>query len=249
MTSGVSAGKVERSTSRCSCSTLRFVPRRSHEQDHAVDAAVAPLGLAATLRRLDVVQVGLGIDADRAGTIQLHIPRPQIPGSADEHFGAPPEHRMQSLAEAPDQPELAAIPNRRALRIRLQAEAQPERGAVDGQLVQAWRQALRPFGAADTRLVQPGDVGHVLLAEACRQPGIAQLEADLPEQLASLSPTPEAGSIGCRHGSTMPAAPWPGLHPRCARPAPALRSRCAAASLALCCRVAAACPGPGPETA
>lgn len=103
-----------------------IVARRGDQEHDAVNTAIPPLRLTASLECLEVMQPRLSIDPDAPAALQANVPRALVAQAADRCLAVPAEGPVETCAEPLQDSELGRIADRRTVRIGLETEVQAE---------------------------------------------------------------------------------------------------------------------------
>ncbi len=163
--------------------------RVRHEQDDAGDTQIALLGSDRSFERLDVVEVGLGLDEDvEPIALDEGVAASMVARDRDRDLRSPSKSWAKPLVQPVQEGEVAAISDRIPVGVQPDAELQAEDSG----------QACDKVDRQDARLPAECPLDR------------ARADAEPPSQLAKAEPTRKAGIVELGRGPRSKLTTSPG---------------------------------------
>ena len=215
-------GKPRRELIPVSLDERPVVARAGQHQDDRIHAAVAQLQGEAPFECLEVGRSRLRLHADSpACATDESVPRTQVAGDRQRHFGSPADRAMDVLPQLAKESHVGAIADRLAGRIGARGDLQPDD-----------RQEPAEPGERDVRRQAALDSGHLLPAQPDRPTDVCLAQApvdprppELGREFRRDSPSPiGAHRCGAAASPHLPMIGTEAYLPLTGSPGPAWRA-------------------------
>jgi hypothetical protein len=117
---------------------------------------------------------------------------------------------MKDPTEAPEEGDLGSVSDRRSGRVRTNAQPEPDDGGDDRNAAERHERSGPTLDPAHRFVRHARCTGHRRLADAGREPGLAQLGPDLGNQPRSVTSPAVQGSFVRWHRTECDPCPSPG---------------------------------------
>jgi hypothetical protein len=179
---------------------LTIVSRVGHEEDHAIEAAVALFQDHPPSLRLHVAQNCLGLHADSHRAARHdRVQGPLVSRSGEWYLRSPSETRVENHAETLEQPHVPRVPDRISANERSRAEVQSDNRAEARQLSQRHGGVQTALDAADKRVVHANTAPDVAQTQSGRDSSGTDLEPESCPEPPSNSETALDGPLSGGH--------------------------------------------------
>ena len=172
-----------------------------------IHVAIPPLQRQAPFQRLDVIEHGLGFDADPPSAALDHgIPRSQIGRDRQGDFGRPSQPGIRPRAEPLEQPGLPGIADRVSGGIGLQPHVQTYDGTKRGDIDRRQLAERPSFESPDSGVIDPGRRSDRPKAQAGSDSRPPLVSRNGLKVRPGASSTAVAGPLACAHPPTCSPA-------------------------------------------
>ena len=173
------------------CERLSVGARVRHKDNEVAMRIVALLEGEASLERLAIADVRLGLDpaapSRRLPSGDLRVPGPQVTRDGQSHLGSPPERRMESRPELLQKSQLRPIPNRIPGRIGPNGEVETDDRAIRSNEFQRRIPDPRSLESAHFHVRNTDRLGDFALAEPSTNSGLTRIAGHSVERLPAAS--------------------------------------------------------------